>query len=211
MAKTKKGEAIGEWGRTPAARRRLWNLREEAKRAGDVKTWQRASAVLGYIRGKSVISMADFYGTTRGSINRWLQWYEADGAEGLRTMKQPGRAPKLDAAQRQELATLVEAGPQAAGYMTGVWTGPMVGDLIHKRYGVRYHVQHVPWLLHQLGFSVQRPRKQLARADAEKQDTWLRERFPAIKKKRRDAVARSSSRTRPASGSTAPSTEPGHP
>jgi transposase len=33
------------------------------------------------------------------------------------------------------------------------------------RIGVRYHNHHIPRLLHQLGLSVQRPRKRLARAD----------------------------------------------
>ena len=41
----------------------------------------------------------------------------------------------------------------------------MIGDLIEDRFGVRYHNHHVPRLLHQLGFSVQRPRKRLARAE----------------------------------------------
>ena len=72
----------------------------------------------------------------------------------------------------------------AAGYDSGVWTGPMIGDLIEHRFGVRYHKHNVPRILHELGFSLQRPRKRLARADAEKQATWLRETFPAIKKKR---------------------------
>jgi transposase len=40
----------------------------------------------------------------------------------------------------------------------------------------------VPRLLHQLRFSVQRPRKRLARADLARQATWLRETLPAIKK-----------------------------
>ena len=64
----------------------------------------------------------------------------------------------------------------------------MIGDVIERRFGVRYHNQHVPRLLHQLGFSVQRPRKRLARADADAQAQWLREKFPAIKKKLRPAV-----------------------
>jgi hypothetical protein len=37
--------------------------------------------------------------------------------------------------------------------------------------------------LHELGFSVQRPRKRLARADAQAQAAWLKEKLPAIKKK----------------------------
>ena len=65
----------------------------------------------------------------------------------------------------------------------------MIGDLIERRFGVRYHNHHVPRLLHQPGFSVQRPRKRLARADAEAQAHGLREKRPAIKKKLQPAAA----------------------
>jgi hypothetical protein len=47
---------------------------------------------------------------------------------------------------------------------------------------VRYHNHHIPRLLHPLGFSVQRPRKRLARADAPARELWLRVRLLAIKK-----------------------------
>jgi transposase len=189
VGRSKTGEAIGPEGRTRSALKRLWGLREEAKAQGDLDTWRRAKAVLSYIRGKSVISMAETLDVTRGSINRWLQWYEAEGIDGLRSLPRPGRESKLGVDQRHELVTLIEAGPQASGYSTGIWTGPMIGDLIHRRFGVRYHNHHVPWVLHKLGFSVQRPRKRLARADLEKQAHWLRTTFPAIKKKPRAAVA----------------------
>ena len=66
----------------------------------------------------------------------------------------------------------------------------MIGDLIRQRYQVDYHNNYVPTLLHQLGFSVQRPRKRLAKADLEAQDYWLRRKLPALKK-RPAAVAES--------------------
>jgi transposase len=97
--------------------------------------------------------------------------------------KPPGAAPRLTDDQRAELTMAIILGPQAAGFNTGVWTGPMIGEWIRREYGVRYHNHHIPRLLHQLGFSVQRPRKRLARADREKQEYWLRTRLPAIKKK----------------------------
>jgi hypothetical protein len=37
-----------------------------------------------------------------------------------------------------------------------MWTGALVGQWIEQRFGVHYHPQHIPRLLHQLGFSVQR-------------------------------------------------------
>ena len=87
------------------------------------------------------------------------------------------------------LGGLIEVGPQAAGYTSGVWTGPMIADLIEKHFSVRYHNHHIPRLLNGLGFSVQRPRKRLARADVEAQAVWLRDKFPAIKKKRMPVAA----------------------
>lgn len=181
----------------------------QAKRDGDLQTWRRAKAVSGYLAGKAVIALSEQLDVTRGAINRWLQWFNAMGAEGLTTGKAPGAKPRLSQAQKDELTATIEAGPVTAGFRTGVWTGPMIGDWIRRRFGVRYHNHYVPELLHQLGFSVQRPRKRLARANAEAQAAWLNERFPAIKKKRRLAAASSPSRTKPASGWMAPSTKRG--
>lgn len=209
MMRSKKGEAIGPRGRSSSGRRNLRRFIRDAEKRGDLGQWRRGRAVLGYIEGRRVIELAAEAGVTRGSVNRWLQWYEAMGVEGLVTGQAPGPAPKLSEAQQDELGAWIEAGPQAAGYTSGVWTGPMIGDLIERLFSVRYHNHHVPRMLNQLGFSIQRPRKRLARADVEAQATWLRETFPAIKKKPRPAAASSCSETRRASGSTAPSIEPG--
>lgn len=210
MARSRNGEAIRPSQRTPEKVSELHALLAEAKQAGDLETWRRAKAVLAYIGGRRVIALSDEVGVTRGSINRWLQWYDVAGTDGLRPRVAPGAAPRLTQDQRDELIAVVEAGPQAVGFTSGVWTGPMIGEWIRRRFGVRYHNHHVPRLLHQLGFSVQRPRKRLARADAEAQARWLRERFPAIKKKPPPVEASSSSKTKPASGSTERSTKLGH-
>jgi transposase len=209
MARAKNGEAISPRRRRGKDLQRLRALLSEASVHGDLSVWRRAKAVLGYIQGKSVIQMSKELDTERSAINRWLAWYDADGADGLRTRKPPGAAPRLSDSQREELIAVIEAGPQSAGYSAGIWTGPMIGQWIQKRFGVRYHNHYVPALLHQLGFSVQRPRKRLARADLAAQDVWMRERLPAIKKKRRDAVVSFSSRTRRVSGSMGRSTERG--
>ena len=189
MARSKNGEAISAARRTPAALTQLRKFTDAAKARGDLETWRRGRGVLGYIDGRRVVELAKELDVTRGSVNRWLQWYEAQGVDGLVTVIPSGPAPKLTEHKRALLVTIIEAGPLAAGYQAGVWTGPMIGDVIEERFGVRYHNHHVPRLLHQLGFSVQRPRKRLARADAEAQEYWLRVRLPAIKKKRTPAAA----------------------
>jgi transposase len=183
MPRSQNGHAISARRRRPAAKGQLKRFLVDAKASGDLLAWRRAKAVLSYINGQTVLALVSVLDATRGSINRWLQWYEADGVDGLRSSKAPGPEPRLTEEQRAELARVIEAGPQAAGYSSGMWTGPMLGDWIRSQFGVAYHNHHIPRLLHQIGFSVQRPRKRLARADAEAQAVWIRERFPAIKKK----------------------------
>ncbi|MEO7592473.1 MAG: winged helix-turn-helix domain-containing protein [Byssovorax sp.] len=211
MARSKKGEAIRAERRTPSEVRQLEELQAAATKASDLATWRRATAVLGYLAGKAVLSMTGELHVSRSAINDWLRWYDSAGADGLRTGKAPGAPCRLTVEQLWELTGVIEEGPQAAGFTTGVWTGPMVRDWIASHFQVSYHVQHLPRLLHDLGFSVQRPRKRLARADAEAQAVWLNERMPAIKKKPRAAGAWLSSRMKPASGSTEPFTRLGPP
>jgi transposase len=210
VSRAKNGQAIHPVRRTAKEKARLKSLLIEAGGKQDLATWRRAKAILGYLDGKSVIAMSQELGIDRSAINRWMIWFNAEGVDGLRTGKPPGRPAQLSAKQLQEIAKTVEAGPQAAGYLSGVWTLAFMRDWIEGRFGILYHISHVARLLHQLGFSVQRPRKRLARADTEAQARWINERFPAIKKKQPPAEVSSSSKTKPASGSTERSTRPGH-
>jgi len=183
MGRARNGQAIAVHRLRQEETDKLRALRDEAKAKKDLATWRRAHCVLGYIGGQTVIGMAKSLGIDRSAITKWLAWYSAEGADGLRTTSPPGRVPRLTAEQREEVARVVESGPPAAGFRSGVWTGALVGQWIEQRFGVHYHPQHIPRLLHQLGFSVQRPRKRLARADLAKQAAWLRKEFPALKKK----------------------------
>ena len=69
-----------------------------------------------------------------------------------------------------------------------MWTGKSLAAVIQREFGISFHPQSVPRLLHEMGFSLQRPRKRLARADADAQAAWTRERFPALKKSPKTVV-----------------------
>jgi hypothetical protein len=105
VARAKNGQAICADRRTEEALARLNALLNEAKANGDLETWRRDQAVTRYLKGRTVISLCDELGVVRASVNRWLKWYNAQGA-----------APKLTQNQRLALARLVKAGPQAAGF-----------------------------------------------------------------------------------------------
>ena len=62
--------------------------------------------------------------------------------------------------------------------------------VIEEEFGVQYHPGHVRKLLHGWGFSVQRPRRVLARADVAAQDRWRRRIYPHLKKKPKRGTGR---------------------
>jgi hypothetical protein len=116
MARSRTGEAISPGRRTPGAQKKIREFVAAAKDRGDLDAWRRGRAMLGYIDGRRVVDLAAELDVTRGSVNRWLQRYEALGVDGLLTGTAPGSAPKLSDEQRAELTAIVEAGPLAAGY-----------------------------------------------------------------------------------------------
>lgn len=189
MARAKNGQAISDVHRTVEERMQLAIVLEGARAAGDLVTWRRAKAITEYMEGVRVVDIVKMINVGRSTINTWLRIYETQGADGLIPRKPPGTKSRLTPEQHQELKTTLAAGPQTAGFTSGVWTGPLVRQYISEHFGVDYHIKHLSWLLHKLGFSVQRPRKKLARADPQAQAQWIDERLPAIKEKAQDCGA----------------------
>ncbi len=68
-----------------------------------------------------------------------------------------GRPSRLSDEQMKELVDIVEAGPEVSGLDTGVWTSPIITDLVRRRFGIKYHPSQIRRILHKLGFSIQYP------------------------------------------------------
>src|SRR5882672_4026790 len=82
MARSKNGEAISARRRSPSALKKLRRFIRKRAAAKDLDEWRRGQAVLGYLSNRRVVDLAADYDVTRGSVNRWLQWYEAMGLTG---------------------------------------------------------------------------------------------------------------------------------
>lgn len=129
------------------------------------------------------VEVAQRVGADRRSVRRWKATARIEGPAGLRAKPAPGRPPKLRAKQRSTLEALLLKGAQAAGYHTDLWSCPRVAEVIERRFGVCYHVDHIGRLLHVLGWSAQKPaRRALERDEAEIQ-RWVREDWPRVKKR----------------------------
>jgi transposase len=191
--------------------RRLVKLGKQALREGAYRVAGRLHAVALNMEGKSAPEIAQVLKVHRGNVSIWLRNWQRDGIEGILEGHRSGRPPNLSEEQRRELSDILESGPVAYGFSSGVWTCPMVGRVIEQEFSVSYHSSHVSRLLHDLRFSVQRPKRQLAKADPLLQSRGTRRRFPDLKKKPSKSGRPFFSETRPASGRTQRSTKPGLP
>jgi transposase len=122
-------------------------------------------------------------GVERTSVYDWICAWNEHQLEGLKEGHRSGRPTRLSAAQRQRIFDIVESGPVAYGFTTGIWTSPLLRHVIAEEFDVTYHPGHVRKLLKDLGCSVQRPTTRLVQADPREQNKWVRYTYPNLKKK----------------------------
>ena len=143
---------------------------------------QRREAVALVQEGVGRSEVARRLGVSRSAVTRWCQAYDRFGEAGLAAKPHPGPRPKLNARQRQWLVQRLLKGAQANGYPTDVWTCPRIADLIQQRYGVSYHVDHIPRLMTSLGWSRQKPESRAVERNEQAVNQWIFHDWPGTKK-----------------------------
>jgi transposase len=174
---------------TPFMRQQLYRRLHQAYASGSLRLVKRIHALLAIAEGMAVREVAQMLAlgeqTVRDSLNGFL-WR---GVASLVYQRPPGRPAKLTKTQRQALAALIEAGPQAAGDASGCWNTPMIQDLIQQRFGVEYHPHYLCTLLKNLGFSYQKARFVSDHLNETKRLEWRHRRWPQLVRRARQRKA----------------------
>jgi transposase len=144
---------------------------------------RRFQALALYRKGVPQADIARQLRVSRAAVCQWLKRARKKGRASLRSKPRPGRPPKLSGSQRQSLVKLLALGAERAGYATQLWTAERIQRLVLERFGARYHVNHVPKLLRQCGWSYQRPTGRAVERDEVEVQRWVRQEWPRIKKK----------------------------
>jgi len=156
-------------------------------------TWveleQRRRQALALLKqGMRPAHVARAVGTSRASVTRWKQAYEARGARGLAAKRHPGKPPKLTKRERRRLVALLKRGARRHGYPTALWTLGRVAEVIERHFGVSYHPGHVWRVLRSMQWTSQKPQTYARERDELRIAHWRGQEWPRIKK-RRDAAA----------------------
>jgi transposase len=161
----------------------LRRLKKEAEADGAYRVAKRIHAVTLNHDGMSSGEIAEVLDAPRSKVSQWLSDYEHHGFEALLEGQRSGRPEQLAEPQRVQLEDILDSGPVSWGFLSGVWSAPMVARVISEEFGIDYSARHVRRLLHEWGFSVQRPRRKLKRANPAEQNRWRRYTYPRLKKK----------------------------
>lgn len=127
--------------------------------------------------------IAETVGVSESTVRTWKQRLRERGS--LQATRAAGPTPRLSLEQRTQLGELLRAGPLAAGYPDARWTTSRVREVIGVRFDVWYHADHVRKLLHQLGFSPQKPEPRALERDEQAIQTWVEHTLPRLEKKGR--------------------------
>lgn len=136
-------------------------------------------------QGKTLTEVAAAVGASVSSVKRWNDALASGGMSALASKPHPGPPPRLTSADREFLLAALNAGASVWDFPTPEWTCQRVKMLIERLFRVNYHVDYVGTLLHQLGWSPQKPEHRARERDEAAIERWRRVEWPRLKKENR--------------------------
>jgi transposase len=128
-------------------------LRRLAKSSKDSNQSRRLLSLAAVADGMSRSDAARVGGMDRQTLRDWVHRFNAAGPDGLKDAWNGGPEPRLSVAQKEDLAQIVETGPDPVVDGVVRWRRIDLKRIIEERFGVAYHERYVGMLLKELGFS----------------------------------------------------------
>ena len=99
------------------------SIKEAIKKSwqeGDLRLWKRLKAIWLYQKGYPPEDICTAVDVSRRSIFYWLKRYKSLGIAGLQEGQHPGRPRGLEDEQLERLAEILDSGPVAYGFSSGI-------------------------------------------------------------------------------------------
>ena len=145
----------------------------------------RLRAVNAVREGRTHQEVADFLGIARPTVSRWFSEWTAGGVTQLKSGTR-GRPPGMQLVEQQVRTItkkIVNRCPNQLQLPFSLWTREAVGELIQRECGCRLSVWTVGRYLKAWGFTPQKPLRRAYEQDPAAVRRWMRETYPAIRKR----------------------------
>lgn len=128
------------------------DLRGLARRCGDADQVRRLLALAAILGGASRSEAAKIGGVTLQIVRDWVIRFNAEGPDGLKSRKAPGKPSILNDAQRRTLAEQVEVGPIPAAHGVVRWRLVDLAQWVWDEFGLSISKQSLSREMRALGF-----------------------------------------------------------
>ena len=142
-------------------------LRRLAKSARTPAASRRMLALALVLEGAKRAEAAQACGMDRQTLRDWVHRFNAEGPEGLYSKQGKGPSCRLSEAQQQELAAIIEAGPDLAEHGVVRFRLCDLCALVEERFGITYEERGLSKLIRRLGFRKISARPQHPKSDPE--------------------------------------------
>lgn len=105
----------------------------------------------------------------------WLNAFNEVGIDAIQPALPPGRPSRLSEEQKASLKEDVRKHPRDLGYDFSNWEGKSVVFHVSEKFNVELGVRQAQRLLHQLGFTLQRPKYCFKKANPKQQEDFVQE------------------------------------
>jgi transposase len=161
-----------------------WDALDEVRFATTDKTvFRNATIILMSAVGRSKFSIAHDLGCSPATVDNARKHYRTRGLNGLRPGKPPGRSSAATPAYRKTLRETVKTQPQTLGYGFSVWSVARLNEYLKKQTGISFSEDQLRRILHQEGFSFQRPKHTMKGKRNEAAFAKAQKRLKTLKKK----------------------------
>jgi len=147
-------------------------LRGAAAKEKNATAARRILALALVLEGADRTTAARSCGMDRQTLRDWVHRYNGEGLAGLRNRAPTGAPSRLTPAQKQELAQIVEDGPDRDAHGVVRWRRVDLRDEVKRRFGVELHERSVGRILNALGYRRLSVRPRHPKADEAAQETF---------------------------------------
>ena len=147
-------------------------IQDEISRTREGRYFHRLHVVLYVLQGASATEAVRLYGDSARAIEYWVHRLLSNGLAGLWEGDRPGRPGRLSAADQERLQTEILLPPRELGYDQNLWDGLLLSHHLREKYAVSLGVRQCQRLFHQMGLTLQRPRRQAHEADPLQQEAF---------------------------------------
>lgn len=150
-------------------------LVELYRKEGNPRIKERYQALYLLCERNNCTKVAKVLKRSRRTILNWLNAFNERGLEGIVPIIPPGRPSRLTEEQKMELRNNVLTHPRDLGYEFSNWEAKSVAFHLSKKFNVEMGARQAHRLLHELGFTLQRPRYRFKKADPKQQEEFIQE------------------------------------